>query len=62
MIVQVRAPHFTAALIVENEVCVRAAPILRWAIGKGSAELRRYFAAQGWMAVIVPDRPAIDQS
>lgn len=34
-------------------VCVRAAPILRWAVYKSAAELRRYFDAKGWEAKIV---------
>lgn len=33
-LVHVEARHFVAGLIVHDGVCVDAAPILRWAIGK----------------------------
>lgn len=48
--VRVRAPHFVAALKIENERCVSAAPILSWAVGKTADELRGYFKLRDWVA------------
>ncbi len=53
MMIQVDAPHHTAGLILENDVCVSAAPILRWAVGKDRAYLSRYFQRRGWKVTIV---------
>ncbi len=59
MIIQVRAPHFTAALWVEGGKCVKAAPILRWAIGKTWPFLAGYFARKGFATEEVVPNPAI---
>lgn len=53
MLAQVTAPHFCAGIVMENDVCTDAAPILRWAVGKRHAELRQYFARKGWRVSIV---------
>lgn len=53
MLVQVRAPHFVAGLIMEGDLCREAAPILKWAVGKDRAFLSDYFKGKGWKAVIV---------
>ena len=47
---------FTAGLVIDRdtEICVSAAPILRWAIGLGADELRRQFAAKGFRATRRP--------
>jgi len=50
LLVRVVAPHFVAGLIVWDGVCVDAAPILRWAVGKSEGELKRAFARKGWTA------------
>lgn len=55
MLVRIVAPHFVAGLIMEQDVCVQAAPILAWAIGKGTVELRQYFRRKGWRASVIPD-------
>lgn len=52
---RVEAPHFVAGLILRDGRCSRAAPILKWAIGKTQDELRTYFAQKGWKATIVKD-------
>jgi hypothetical protein len=63
LLVRVVAPHFVAGLIVQDDRCTEAAPILAWAIGKGAGELRVYFARKGWRATVCdwtslqPDRP-----
>lgn len=53
LLVRVVAPHFVAGLGVRDGVCVWAAPILRWAVGKSADELRAYFARKGWRASLL---------
>lgn len=52
MLVGVDAPHFNAGIILRDGVCVDAAPILRWCVGKRRAELSAYFTRKGWAATI----------
>jgi hypothetical protein len=42
-LVQVTAPHYCAALITDGSICIDAAPILQWAVGKTEQELAAYF-------------------
>ena len=53
MLVQVTAPHLCAGIVLEDDVCTDAAPILRWAVGRRRTELRQYFARKGWRVSIV---------
>lgn len=54
MLVRVVAPHFCAALVCNDEgVCIEAAPILRWAVGKHRRFLSSYFRMKGWKASVV---------
>lgn len=55
-VVSEAAPAFVAGLMIEDDVCFAAAPILGWAVGKRSAELRAYFAKRCWTATIVRDK------
>ena len=48
--VRVEAPHFVAALKIEHERCISAAPILSWAVGTSADELRSWFKLKGWTA------------
>jgi len=52
-LVSVDAPHFCAGIVIEDDKCVRAAPILAWCIGKDASFLRRYFKQKGWKAIVV---------
>lgn len=53
-LVRVDAPHFVAGLeINEQGMCMVAAPILKWCIGKRTDFLRDYFKRKGWKATIV---------
>lgn len=63
-IVWVRAPHYTAGLVItsrfppgnsDDYVCTEAAPILRWALGKPWEQLRRYFQGKRFEVVVMPD-------
>lgn len=50
------APHFVAGIIMSGGHCIRAAPILAWAIGRDAACLRAYFRDRGWEASILPEK------
>jgi hypothetical protein len=53
-LVRVTAPHFCAAMEMnEFGVCVRAPPILKWAVGKHRNYLASYFRQKGWEAAFV---------
>lgn len=45
---QVTAPHFCAGIVVDDHVCLEAALILDWAVGKKRSYLRRYFHKKQW--------------
>jgi hypothetical protein len=53
MLVQIRAPHFTAAVILTADVVTEAAPILAWIIGKRRQDLSAHFRRKGWTAIVV---------
>jgi len=57
MLVRVDAPHFCAGIeINESGMCMNAAPILKWCIGKKTDFLRGYFNRKGWKAIVVADK------
>lgn len=39
----INAPHFNCGIIVSDGVVIRAAPILKWAVGKRWSEVQDYF-------------------
>lgn len=53
ILVRVEAKHFVAGLIMEGDVCVHAAPILKKSIGKRRDELRALFKRMGWKATVL---------
>lgn len=48
VLVRVETPHFVAGIILLDGVCVEAAPIMSWAIGKREKELVDWFNKKGW--------------
>lgn len=52
LLVRVEAPHFIAALEIENGRCVRAAPVLAFCLGKDARVLRAYFHHRNWAATV----------
>lgn len=44
---RITAPHFVAGVIIDG-VVVKAAPIVRWAMGLDANELTRRVTRQGW--------------
>jgi hypothetical protein len=53
MLVRVVAAHFVAGFVFDGDKCVRAAPILKWCVGKSADYIRGQFRAHGWRASIV---------
>ena len=47
-LIRVTAPHFVANCVLAGNHCTEAAPILKWAIGRESGYLLRYFAKNNW--------------
>jgi hypothetical protein len=64
MLVWVRAPHYCAGLVIGRKhlsggvLCLEAAPILRWSLGKSWLELKSYFARKRFEVVLMVD-PAV---
>lgn len=58
-LVRVVSSYFVAALIMRGDICVEAAPILAWAVGKSRADLRAIFAKRGFVASTRPCRPRL---
>lgn len=56
ILIRIEAPHLCAGIIMSNDRCVSAAPILGWTVGRDTASLRAYFAAKGWKASILPHK------
>lgn len=46
-IIQVLLPHATFGLIVSGGMIVEAAPIARWAVGRGEREVAGYYRRRG---------------
>lgn len=45
---QIAAPHFTAGLVLVDDVVTVAAPILRYMIGWNADTVRSYVRNRGW--------------
>jgi hypothetical protein len=50
VLVRVVAPHFVAGAVFDRGVCIRAAPIIKYCIGKTDDWCRHYFKSKGWKA------------
>lgn len=59
VLVRVEAPTFVAGLVVRDDRCVAATPVLAWAIGATRDALRGQFQRRGWKATIC--REAVQQ-
>ncbi len=61
LLIRVEAPHFTAGLVLNKAgVCIHAAPILNWCIGRPREYLRLHFARCTWRATVVQAHEARD--
>lgn len=52
MMLRIEAPHYVAGLVLAHDICVRAAPILKWARGKHKDYLLSYFKRKGYTVTI----------
>lgn len=57
-LVRVVAPHFVAGFESDGHNIVRAAPILKYLIGKTEAYARHYIKQKGWVASICTQSPS----
>lgn len=48
MLIRITSPYYVAGLIIENEKCIHAAPILKWAVGKDAQYLVGYFTKKNF--------------
>jgi hypothetical protein len=55
-LVRVVAPHFVAGLETDGQTIRRAAPIIKYLIGKSEDEARAYIQQMGWRATLVGPR------
>ncbi|TYO65559.1 hypothetical protein FXV83_16645 [Bradyrhizobium hipponense] len=58
-LVRVVAPHFVAGFETDG-VVRRAAPIIRYLVGKTDDQARQYIKSKGWKASIIPDHSPPD--
>jgi hypothetical protein len=56
-LVRVTAPHFVAGFETDGQTIRRAAPIIKYLIGKTEAEARAYIQSKGWKASIIELAP-----
>jgi hypothetical protein len=54
-LIRVVAPHFVAGFETDG-IVRRAAPILKYLVGKTDQEARRYIARKGWRASVISDQ------
>lgn len=47
-LIRILAPHFVAGLLHDGQRVCRAAPILRWAVGKQVGVVQAYCQRKGW--------------
>lgn len=47
--IRVVSPYYVAGIIVDGGRVIKAAPILRWSIGKSFSEIKAYFAHKGFI-------------
>lgn len=60
-LVRVTAPHFVAGFETDGKTVRRAAPIMRYLVGKTEDEARAYIQGKGWKASIVLTPPGNGQ-
>jgi len=53
MLAQITAPHMCSGIILENDVVVRAAPIVKYMVGWPRHQVRDYCQRKGWRVQVV---------
>lgn len=57
MLVRVTKGNVVAGIELQHDIVVRAAPILRWTIGRHRDDVRAAFERKGWKASIIESDP-----
>lgn len=57
MLAQITAPHFTAGIVLVDDIVTEAAPIVSYMIGWKRDKVRDYCMHKRWHIVIVGDSP-----
>lgn len=57
-LLQIKAPHFTAGVVIEDGKVVRAAPIVSYMMRWTKARVLNYCAGKKWEVVVVADDEA----
>lgn len=55
MTAQISAPHFTAGIVLENDVVTVAAPIVKYMVGWHRNYVRHYCAQKRWEIAVVKE-------
>jgi len=45
---RIEAPHFVAGVILENSICIKAAPIVSWMWNNSLHAITEYCKFKGW--------------
>ena len=53
MLAQIKAPHFTAGIVLTDDVVTEVAPIVKYMRGWSRASVRNYCDEKGWRVSIV---------
>lgn len=56
MLAQIKAPHFTAGIVLTNDVVTEAAPIVKYMIGWGRNYVRHYCTQKRWEISVVKEK------
>ena len=56
MLAQVKAPHFVAGIVLENDIVTEAAPIVKYMHGWSRDKVRDYCKQKGWQIAVCPAR------
>jgi hypothetical protein len=54
-LIRVVAPHFVAGFETDGGIIRRAAPIIKYLVGKTDDEARDYIKVKGWKASFIPE-------
>lgn len=59
-LVRIVAPNFVAGFETDG-IVLRAAPIIKYLVGKSNADVRAYIKSKGWTASICAARPILTE-
>ena len=51
-VIQIDTGYFCAGIVVENGICIDAAPILKWAIGKREQDIKSWSRIKRWTEIL----------